>query len=805
MSSDRPGHQPNQHHADRPGARPVGRPNRLARESSPYLLQHASNPVDWWAWGPEAFAEARRRDVPILLSIGYSTCYWCHVMERECFERDDVAALMNERFVCIKLDREEHPAVDDVYMTAVQMTTGRGGWPLNVFLVPHSLKPFWGGTYFPREPRHGLPSWPDVLTRLSQAWTSERSAVESQAERIAEAVREHIERVGPPTRVGQHEVSEAIGQLLKTFDRAHGGFGGAPKFPQPAFLGLLLDVRPLAGDDSTGDAIDQTLLVTLERMALGGMFDQAGGGFHRYSVDERWLVPHFEKMLYDNASLAAVYARAAERFSDPYLASIARRTLDYVLSEMSLPDGTFAGAQDAEVDAREGKSYVWTPEEIAAAVGPVDADLAFRAYSIDSEPNFRDPHHPDEPASFVLALSARPERLAHDLGISPATMQERLDRINRVLLEARARRPQPSRDDKAITAWNGLMLSALAIASESLDEPAYLLAAERAGDAIWSSHRDRSGRLCRARRAGAVSGSVTLEDYAFLVRGLLDLSHAATRRDSPRAGEHRLRASKLASMARSLFREASGRWCDTPDGEADLFVRGASITDGAMPSAAGVMLLNLVELGETDRSSYTDAIAMLAAFSSTIAESPLACATALRAIIRLLVTNGSTSHGPDDTSVVGDSLAPSSQAANAEPDLPVEVFAAVDRVSVTRDVPGVFRVLLRVRPGYHIAAAEPDPAPRAGSTPDLVPLRVSLIDGTGLVVYADYPPGESYRPFENAPEVLVHRGQIEFDVVIERTDGRLVRPVLTLTYQACSDRECLRPTTVELDVAIDAQ
>ncbi|MCC6968750.1 MAG: thioredoxin domain-containing protein, partial [Phycisphaerales bacterium] len=444
------------------------RANRLARESSPYLLQHAHNPVDWWSWGPDAFADARRREVPILLSIGYSTCYWCHVMERECFEQDDVAALMNERFVCIKLDREEYPAVDDAYMTAVQMTTGRGGWPLNVCIEPRTLKPFWGGTYFPRQPRHGLPSWPEVLTRLSDAWRGDRAGVEAQAERIASAVREHMEGAGQPVDIGHREISEAIGRLLQTFDRVHGGFGGAPKFPQPAFLELLLDVRPLAGDDSTGDAIDQALRTTLERMAMGGVFDQVGGGFHRYSVDERWLVPHFEKMLYDNASLAAVYARAAARLSDPYFSTIARRVIEYLRREMQLPDGMFASAQDAEVDAREGKSYVWTPEELAQALDPGDSTFAARIYGLDAEPNFRDPHHPDEPAAFVLALQARPERLANDLGASVAALQDRIARINQQLLEGRGRRPQPGRDDKAITSWNGMAISALAIASTEL-------------------------------------------------------------------------------------------------------------------------------------------------------------------------------------------------------------------------------------------------------------------------------------------------------------------------------------------------
>lgn len=800
MSSESPSDRGFNHGPTQPGRRA----NRLAQQSSPYLLQHAHNPVDWWAWGHDAFAEARNRDVPILLSIGYSTCYWCHVMERECFEHDEIAALMNERFVCIKLDREEHPAIDDVYMTAVQMTTGRGGWPLNVCLEPRSLKPFWGGTYFPRQPRHGLPSWPEVLTRLSDAWRLERASVESQAERIATAVREHMESAGQPVNIGQREISEAVGRLLQSFDRVHGGFGGAPKFPQPAFLDLLMDVRPLAGDDSTGDAIDQALRTTLEHMAMGGMFDQVAGGFHRYSVDERWLVPHFEKMLYDNASLAAVYARAASRMSDPFFALIARRVIEYLRREMILPNGTFASAQDAEVGAREGKSYVWTPEDFAQALDPDEAALATRIYGLDAEANFRDPHHPNEPAAFVLALQARPERLAHDLGISVAAMHEKIVRVNHRLLDRRNKRPQPSRDDKAITSWNGLAISALALASVELDEPTYMETAERAAEALWREHRDTQGRLIRSRRGAAVGGSASLEDYAYLARGLLDLARAAEARESNRVELHHARASELVWIARELFRDSSGRWCDTPPGAPDLFVRAASITDGAMPSASGVMLLNLLELSARDQRAKDDAMALLSAFSGAIADSPLACATALRGLVHILVAGDDLSRDRLTEPTRGSAGVPSSDASRSgdEPMLPVEVFASVERVGVSRDAPGMFRVLLRIKPGYHIAAAEPNPS--GGEPIELSPLRVSLLDGRGLAVYADYPPGELFRAFEGGPEALVHRGEIEFDVVIERGEGEIGRPVLTLSYQACSERECLRPTTVELDVAVDA-
>src|ERR1043165_6403662 len=331
--------------------------NRLAKETSPYLLQHAHNPVDWFPWGIEAFAEARKRGVPIFLSIGYSTCYWCHVMERECFESEEIAAQMNRGFLCIKVDREERPDLDDIYMAATQMTTGRGGWPMSVFLEPEKLRPFYCGTYFPPEPRGGMRSFPQILEAISGAWKNERDEVAQQSETLANAVREHLGTVESTVPVGLGHVSKAAQTLLRMLDRVHGGFGSAPKFPQPVFLEFLLDIREVAADEATRDATDQALRLTLDRMACGGMNDQIGGGFHRYSVDEKWLVPHFEKMLYDNAQLAAVYARAGTIYNDDFYRRTARRTIEYILKEMTQPSGAFSSAQDAEVDGREGGNY----------------------------------------------------------------------------------------------------------------------------------------------------------------------------------------------------------------------------------------------------------------------------------------------------------------------------------------------------------------------------------------------------------------------------------------------------------------
>lgn len=366
-----------------------GPTNRLSRETSPYLLQHARNPVDWYPWGEEAFVEARRRDVPIFLSVGYSTCYWCHVMERESFEDSSTAEVMNRGFVCVKVDREERPDVDELYMAATQaFNHGQGGWPMSVFLDPVSLRPFFAGTYFPSEERYaGRPSFVRVLDSMSSAWRDRREEVVSQSVSLAEAAAERVGESFAPVRVGVDVITEAVGGLIRMHDSRHGGFGGAPKFPQPVFAELLLSFLPLAGDEATRVAVASALKTTLDRMAIGGIFDQVGGGFHRYSVDEKWLVPHFEKMLYDNGQLASVYARACERFGDAMYGRVARRVCEFVLREMTHECGGFFSAQDAEVDAREGKNYLWTVDEFRGALvdAGVDAgeiEIGLRAYRL---------------------------------------------------------------------------------------------------------------------------------------------------------------------------------------------------------------------------------------------------------------------------------------------------------------------------------------------------------------------------------------------------------------------------------------
>ncbi len=801
---------------------PPTQPNRLTASSSPYLLQHAHNPVDWWPWGEEAFAEARKRNVPILLSVGYSTCYWCHVMERESFENDSIAALMNDRFVCIKLDREERPDVDDIYMTALVTMTGRGGWPMNVFLEPTTLKPFWCGTYFPPEPRMNIPAWPQVLDRLSAAWQHHRSEVVTQAERVAEAVTEHFspnagsqaQGAQRPPAIGQEQVREALTQLLKSFDRTDGGFGPAPKFPQPANLEFLLAVRPLASDDSTRDAIDEAVTRTLNKMACGGVFDQVGGGFHRYSVDANWLVPHFEKMLYDNAQLARVYSLASKLYGDPFYASIATRTCQYILREMTAPDGPFHAAQDAEVDGREGLNYLWTSNELRAVLHEPDSAFIERVYGLDQGLNFQDPHHPNTPSGNVLRLSDRPERLARSMNMPEPGFSQSLDSINHRLYAARRLRKQPRLDDKVLAAWNGLAIGALATTAASLESRVFLDAAWRAAEFLRTRMWNGT-TLARSWRDARLGPNGVLEDYACVLAGLLDLISAARSLRSSASQEpvwiHW--AEQIADSAHAQFTDNTGRYFDTRAGQPDLFVRTASTTDGAIPSGLSVMLHALLDLFKLTGNSehLRRGHSLLRGMNQAVSDSPLSAVNTTRALVRVLTD--------PSLELIARELSSDAEQSPAESDtafLPVEIYAGVDRITVTSDQPALLRLVVRVADGYHLIAAEPFDnlsGGRADPTPPLTPFRVAIARGTGVKAYADYPKGDLLRtiqsqhtnpPRADAPATpRAYQGTLEFDVALEREGEWTGQPFLVVTYQACTDTECQPVRTVELDVAID--
>jgi uncharacterized protein YyaL (SSP411 family) len=518
--------------------------NRLAKETSPYLLQHADNPVDWYPWGDEAFERARAEDRPLLLSIGYSACHWCHVMEHESFEDDETARLMNDRFVNVKVDREERPDVDALYMDAVVQLTGHGGWPMTVFLTPDG-EPFFGGTYFPPEPRHGMPAFSDVLVAIADLYRDQRGAASSTASRLVEVLRSTSEVRPSSDPLTESLLADASRALGRQFDPEWGGFGGAPKFPPASVLEFLLRMH-LRGDDEALPMVTKTL----DAMAAGGMYDLLGGGFHRYSVDRRWLVPHFEKMLYDNALLASTYLHGWVVTGDPRYRRVAEETLDYVLRELALLEGGLASAQDADTDGVEGLTFTWTPEE------GVPQELL----------------EPFEDGRYVLRGELDEE-------------------LRRRLWEQREERPKPARDDKAIASWNGLALAALAEAGRRLDRPDYLEAAAAIGEFLLGPLSDNEGRLLRTFREGQAKNTGFLDDYADVANGLYEL-HVAT-------GELRWleEANRLARLAVELFGdEEHGGFFLTPAHGERLIARQKTFDDNPTPSGNSMLASVLLRL-----------------------------------------------------------------------------------------------------------------------------------------------------------------------------------------------------------------
>ena len=800
--------------------------NRLARETSPYLLQHAHNPVDWWPWGHEAFEEARRRDVPIFLSVGYSTCYWCHVMERESFENVEIAALMNEHFVCIKVDREERPDVDNLYMTATQVFSGRGGWPMSVFLEPAQLRPFWCGTYFPAEPRPGMgiPAFPQVLEGMSGAWANQREGVLQQAEQIAGTVREHLTGAAAPVPVGNRDVERAADRLLQAFDQVNGGFGAAPKFPQTVYAEFLLDAREQATEKTTRDAIDRAVRASLDAMAIGGIRDHVGGGFHRYATDATWTVPHFEKMLYDQALLARLYTRAAGVYDDTEYKRVVRETLDYVLREMTDPAGGFYSAQDAEVDGREGLNYLWTPTQLAEALDPGDAEFAADVYGLAGGPNFQDPHHADEPPASVLRLSARPTDLAPRFRLSRDEFLMKLAGVNRTLYAARAKRKQPRLDDKVIAEWNGLMIAAFAEAAVLFNDKRYFDAAERAAGFVLESMTAPDGRLRRSWRAGTASVPGVLEDSAGVLTGLLALHRAGVARErdgrggraaGAQRGGDRARESALASAVRLVdfavedFRGEDMGYNDTRADREDLFVRSRTTYDGATPCGSSLMLHALLDLADAgdDPSALDGAVSLLRSLSSAISRDPVASVNSTRGLLRLLRTDRSKqdpetfARAADGAGAAGETPTPPEQPCPEAPDAtPVEIYAETDRLTVSPDRPAELVLLVRIAEGYHVTAADPRPSDEALV---LAPCHVQVIGGEGLAAFADYPGGEE-QGLAGAT-FRAYTDHFELRVVVEQTGELLGRPRLAITYQACTQTECLLPRTVELDVAIESE
>jgi len=607
------GYVPRTHHV-----RDDGEPrftNRLIFESSPYLLQHAHNPVNWFAWSEEAFARAKQENKPVFLSVGYSTCHWCHVMERESFEDEEIAAFLNRHFIAIKVDREERPDVDSVYMTAVQLLTGRGGWPMTVIMTPEK-EPFFGGTYFP--PRKGVRGARvgliDILADATRVYGEQPSTVAQRAQELSRRIA-RVTITPPSEGVPSDRVIFAAAERLSTmYDAEHGGFGGAPKFPQPGRLALLLRFARRTGDS---DAIAM-VTHTLNEMAAGGIHDHVGGGFHRYATDARWLVPHFEKMLYDNAQLAVVYLEAWQATSHGSYERVARDILDYVVREMTSPEGAFYSATDADSPTpdghdEEGYYFTWTTEEVEALLDARSAAAFVTAYGLSPGGNF-------EGRNILHRVSSDAE-VAAEIGIAPSEVEALLEAAKSTLYDARASRPAPIRDEKIIAAWNGLMVSALARGGWVLDEPRYVDAAKTAAELLLGRMRRSDGRLARTFKDGKIAPSGFLDDYAFTIAGLLDLYEATG--DSAWL-RHALTLQQIQDRIHLDPRDG-GYFMTADDAEA-LLVREKPAGDGAIPSGNSVAALNLLRLYElTENLRWKErAEALLASLGSGVERAPVA-------------------------------------------------------------------------------------------------------------------------------------------------------------------------------------
>ncbi|TCS96873.1 hypothetical protein EDD58_101518 [Hazenella coriacea] len=582
--------------------------NRLIHEKSPYLLQHAYNPVEWYPWSEDAFEKAKQEQKLVFLSIGYSTCHWCHVMERESFEDEEVAALLNQDYVSIKVDREERPDVDHLYMTVCQAMTGHGGWPLTVILTPNQ-KPLFAGTYFPKEDRFGHTGLMSLLQKVTNAWKQDPERAKQMGNRVIEAVQSYLNPVDP----GKLEVAifdHAFEQFARQFDDQYGGFGDSPKFPRPHDLLFLLRYWKQTGEEEALHMVTHTL----EAMRRGGIYDHLGSGFARYSVDREWLVPHFEKMLYDQALLAIAYLEAYQATRDEQFAEVAKGIFSYVLRDMRSPEGGFYSAEDADSEGEEGKFYVWKPAEILELLGDEDGQLYLQSYGVTEEGNF------EHGTSILNQIHVRLEEVAKQVGISLEQLQERLSQANEKLWIAREKRIHPHKDDKILTAWNGLMIAALARGARVLGEVEYADAAIVATRFIYDHLMREDGRLLARYRDGEAKYLAYLDDYAFLAWGLMELYEATFH------GEYVSQAVNLTNEMLQLFgdQEHGGLFFYGKDGE-QLLARPKEIYDGAIPSGNSVAAYNLIRLGKltSDETLLKEADQQLSAFVQSVGASPI--------------------------------------------------------------------------------------------------------------------------------------------------------------------------------------
>jgi hypothetical protein len=741
---------------------PMHTPNRLARARSPYLLQHKDNPVDWYEWGEEAFEKARREDRPIFLSVGYSSCHWCHVMERESFEDPEVARALNEGFVSIKVDREERPDVDDVYMRVTQMLTGSGGWPMSVFMTP-DRRPFFAGTYFPKEPKYGQVGFLRLLAEIRKAWTEKRGALERSADEIAQAAASAgaLPEEGPAVKLDGTLVRVAAAALERRYDERNGGFGGAPKFPPHHALRLFLDRRAEAG----GRAVEMAL-ATLDKMAAGGIHDQIGGGFARYATDEVWLVPHFEKMLYDNAMLARAYAAAFEATGKPRYRRVAEGIFGFVARELTDPAGGFYSALDADSEGVEGKYYVWTPAETAAVLGAEEAEAFDAFYDVT-------PHGNWEGGKSI-------PRVKGDLDAAP-----RFDEARAKLLLARGERVPPGLDDKVIAGWNGLMIGAYARGYAAFRDERYRAAAEKAARFLLEKMRGQGGVLLRTWRRGEAGIPAYLDDHALLADGLLDLYEAT--------GEKRwLDAARgLADTMIAEFGDpVRGGFYSTSARHERLLFRQRDAFDDALPSGNGAAARVLARLAKAPGGERYGAEAdrTIRAFAGALPRAALAMLTLIEAV----AIRGGVAPGP--------APAPAGAGPGGEGEDPVTLTAAIAG-PIAPGGRAVAIVTLAIAQGFHLNSDEP-------GRDDLVPTKIAAV-ATDLPIRAGvpfYPLGAEKRlAFAERP-VRLFEGTVEIrlplEVAVDATPGAKGTIEIAVRYQACDAVRCLAPREKRVEIPV---
>ncbi len=745
--------------------------NRLVVEESPYLLQHAHNPVNWFAWGEEAFERANLENKPVFLSIGYATCHWCHVMERESFEDRAIADFLNEHFISIKVDREQRPDVDNTYMTAVQMMTGSGGWPLTAFLVPTS-SPFYGGTYFPPD------TFLDLLKQVSSVWGENKGQVIDQAGRVAEALKEVNELSRTVREVGDKQIDAAVRGLLTGFDELQGGFGDAPKFPREPALFLLLDQARRSENPRALHAAH----FTLQRIAAGGIQDHIAGGFHRYAVDSDWLIPHFEKMLYNQAALARTFIQAWQITADQEHARVASRILDYVLREMTSDDGVFYSATDADSEGHEGVFFVWTPEQLEATLGKKDARLASLIWNTTEEGNFE--------GSNILHLRGPITEVAPTLGMSEKELTAEIDRLSATLWKARQKRIPPLRDEKIITAWNGMMITALAEVGVALGEPRYVDAARRAATGLLELNSPQPGILKRSSFSGRSSVEATQADYAFLAEALLEIYDATSSR-------------VWLDQAELLVETMDSQFLDTEKGGyfmgppivagAKMPVRPKDLYDNAVPSGNAVALRVLTRLWQrTGNDDYREkADALVAAFSDQLVNQSGSQTYFLTAVAELLEGER------------GESL----YSARGKVRVQAEISNPVKDPDSNQLTSGKLKLTIDIADGWHINAHQP-------IQDYLIGTRITRGDGSDVDGISYPEPVMAKLGFESTELALYENkvvieaplsALIDSDKDADSTDDTATDSVpdsalvpVSINLQACNDEVCLAPETLTL-------